>query len=83
MDLGCKVPIKGVICKGYTVREELDEVVGAHRLTRIVDGVRRKPTPSTLLLVDEESLPSHMHLGFMKYHVRAFVPKPVQCDKCK
>jgi hypothetical protein len=37
--------------KGYTVTEEIDEVVGAHLLARMVDGVR-KPTPSILLFFE-------------------------------
>ena len=47
----------------------------------MVDG-ENKLTSSMLLFFDEESLPSHIKLGFMRYPVRASVHKPLQCHKC-
>ena len=40
-------------------------------------------TSSILLFFDEESFPSHIELDFVRYPVRTFVPKHLQCHKCK
>ena len=85
-DLRSRAPIK-VVTSGVAlevnakdIREELDEAVWIKRLTRIVGGVP-KPTPPILLFFDEESLPI-LYLGYMRFPVRAFMPKPMQCYKC-
>lgn len=44
----------------------------------MVDG-ENEWTLSILLFFDEESLPSHIRLGFMRYPARAFVHKPHEC----
>ena len=78
MDSHSRTPIKvisGVALeiKAEDITEDIDGVVGARRLTCMVDGVK-KLTSSMLLFFDE-----HMKLGFMRYPVRAFVHKPLQC----
>ena len=88
MDFRSREPIKGVIywveqeIKAEDITEDIDGVVGARRLTCMVDG-EKKFTSSMLLFFDEESLPSHIKLGFLRYPVRAFVHKPLQCHECK
>jgi hypothetical protein len=88
MDFHSRAPIKGVIygvaeeIKAEDITENIDEVVGVRRLTCMVDR-ENKFTSSMLLFFYEESLPSHMKSGFMRYPVRAFVHKPLQCHKCK
>jgi hypothetical protein len=88
VDLRSRAPIKGVISgvvlevNTKDICEELYQLVGAHPLTHMVDGVR-KPTPSILLFsINSLSLLTCFG-GFMSYPVIAFVPKPMQCDECK
>ena len=43
-------------------------------------------TRSGLILIhciSEEQIPTHVKLGYVRYAVRAFVPKPLQCKNCK
>ena len=70
MDFRSRVTIKLVISgvaqevKAEDITEDIDGVVGAHRLTCMVDG-EKKFTSLMLLFLDEESLSSHIKLGFM------------------
>jgi hypothetical protein len=60
------------------IQEELGQVVGAQQRMQ-------KPTSSShsIVFIYEESLSSHVYLGYMGFHARAFMPKPMQCDKYK
>ena len=54
--------------KAEDITDDIDGVVGARRLTCTVDG-EKTFTSSRLLFFDEESLPSHIKLGLMRYLV--------------
>lgn len=53
----------------------------ARPLTRVVDG-KREESLSVLQLFEEE-LPTHVKLGYIRYSLKAFVYKPLQCQNCK
>lgn len=68
MDLRSRVPINRAISGvalelgAKDVTEDVDTVVDTCQLTR-------KPTPSILLFFEEESLHSHIYLGYVRYPV--------------
>jgi hypothetical protein len=65
------VPIKGVISgvaqeiKSEDITEGIDGVVGARRLTCMLDG--ENELTSSMLLLTESLSPSHIKLGFMRF----------------
>jgi hypothetical protein len=57
--------------------KRIPDVVGARSLTRWVNGV--KESLSVLLFFDKEQIPTQVNLGYVRYAVMAFIPKPLQC----
>ena len=86
-ELRNRAPVKGVISGLMTdvqveYLKNITGVVGAWRLTRWVNG-EKEESLSLLLFFDKEQISTHVKLGYVKYAVRAFVPKPLQCKNCK
>ena len=52
-------------------------VVGARRLTHWLNGEREEML-YVLFFFYKEQVPTHVKLGYARYTVRAFVPKPLQ-----
>ena len=67
-----------------------DEVVGwlgefgviqAKRFTKKVRG-QTENTPTILLTFDSPTCPQKLQLDYATYHVRQYIPNPMQCHKC-
>ena len=85
-ELGSRTPVRGVIWgvkTGVQVEytKRIPGVVGSRRLTRWVNG--RNRSLSVLLFYEEEHLPTHVKLGYVRYTGRAFIPEPLQRKSCK
>ncbi|CAJ1066432.1 uncharacterized protein LOC113119923 [Xyrichtys novacula] len=61
--------------KGAKVRE-------AKRLKTTCEG-EKCDSLSVLVTFDEERLPERVHIGYMSYGVRLYVPRPLRCFKCQ
>lgn len=67
----------------YFKRKLGDEVTHVRRCT-IVRESKRVPTRSVELIIDRESLPETLSLGWLgRYHVRPFAEEPMRCYKCQ
>ncbi|XP_064462669.1 uncharacterized protein LOC135373383 [Ornithodoros turicata] len=87
----CLNIVRGVIseselleCSDYELEEGLaDEgVVSAKRIVMRRDG-KEIPTKHVVLSFKLHSLPSTIKAGYLNCHVRAYIPNPRRCYKCK
>ena len=82
-ELWSRALVKGVI-PGVTMDVQIEYlrripgVVGAWRLIRW-----EKKKKVSVLFFDEEEISTHVKLGYVRYTVRALIPKPLQCKNCK
>ena len=70
--------------RGLSSFEEIQNIPGvieARRANRVVNG--EESICSVLLFLDMESLSTQVQLSYINYRVRAFIPRPMQCDLCK
>lgn len=58
------------------------EVKEVRRLQYVKDR-ERKDSLSVMIHFDEDKLPERVHLGYMSYMVRPYVPPPLRCFKCQ
>ena len=50
---------------------------------RLTAGVEKRETEGIVIEFEGELLPKEVYLGFMKYNIREFVPKPMRCFNCQ
>ena len=65
------------------VKEEIKggKVIEAKRLQTNKSGYKQNSL--SVLLVFDKSMPSEIHIGWLNYKVREYIPKPLRCFKCQ
>lgn len=68
---------------------DVDTTTTEDRLTTLIDSgvrviqVRRLGTTQAVKIVFEgDTLPAHVKIGLIRYSVKPFVPRPLQCRRC-
>ena len=63
------------------IDEEIETPIEYTKAERIFNG--SKATSSVKISFNSPDLPKEVRLGLVNYHVREFIPDPIQCYKCR